>query len=175
VRSRYVVDTNVLIAGSSVNSTSTGARDATPKEPEFRLKVWKWLSEFERSHSHLVLDTAGKIDEEYRNKLDGNDYGLQVLQYKYSRRKIDHVELSFDHDGYAILEAGLMKIVADHSDRKMVGAAIEAKNTSSECAIANASDTDWYDWEEALRARGIEIEQIIPEWSRPKWEEKKKR
>jgi len=38
--------------------------------------------------------------------------------------------------------------------------------------IANSGDTDWYDWEDGLRNIGVEVEQIIPEWSRQKWLEK---
>ena len=172
---RCVVDTNVLIAASSIDPTSPMAQDATPVEPELRRKVWQWLFDFETSERRLVLDREGKIDAEYRNKLGFNDYGLQVLLHKYSVWQIDQVSISLDSDGYAMLEPGLMSVVSDRSDRKLVAAAIDAKNRYGECGIANAADTDWYDWEDALCAEGLEVEQVLPEWSRRRWEEKKQR
>jgi hypothetical protein len=172
LKARYVVDTNVLIAASSADPASSVAHDATPTDPALRQRVWKWLDEFERSTNCLVMDMACRIDEEYRNKLGFNDFGLQVLISKYSNWHINMVDVQYDSDGYAILEAGLATTVADRSDRKMVAAALEALRTTGECAVANASDTDWYDWETALKAVGLDVEQIIPEWSKAKWIEK---
>ena len=174
--SRYVVDTNVLIAASACDEAAQIAKDATPNDPKLRKKIWEWLTNFEASEERLVLDTKGEIEKEYHKKLGFNDYGQQVIIQKYSTAAVDIVDITFDRDDNAILEDHLMRIVTDCSDRKMVAAALRAQNDFGDpCIIANASDTDWYDWEDALSSEGLRIEQIIPEWSRPKWEEKRNR
>ncbi|HAW84695.1 MAG: hypothetical protein A2087_13890 [Spirochaetes bacterium GWD1_61_31] len=74
-----------------------------------------------------------------------------------------------------LLDSDLLALVRDLSDRKMVAAAHALAQQTGDETIANASDTDWYDWENGLKACGISIEQILPEWSLPKYLEKQKR
>jgi len=172
VKPRYVVDTNVLIAASAMDSDSPVARDATPDDPDLRMQVWEWLSAFQNSPSHMVLDGQGEIEKEYANKLGFNDYGRQMVIHKWSTCAVDLVDILFDDDGYAYLDENLAALIHDTSDRKFVAAALAAIDGCGECLIANSGDTDWYDWEEVLRTVGVEVEQIIPEWSRQKWLEK---
>lgn len=54
----------------------------------------------------------------------------------------------------------------------MVGAALEAIRVFGEAVIANASDTDWCYWEVSLSTAGIAVEQILPAWSRAKYNQK---
>ena len=82
MRRRYVVDTNVLIAASAADPLHPKEIDATPDDPAMRLKVWKWLNEFDTGPSRMVLDSRGRIYEEYLNKLGFNDYGIQVVKNK---------------------------------------------------------------------------------------------
>ena len=173
MKPRYVIDTNVLIAASAVDANSPVALDATPDDPELRMRVWEWLATFQESPSCLVLDGQGNIEAEYENKLGFNDYGRQMVIYKWSKSAIDMVDILFDDDGYAYLDENLAALIHDTSDRKFVAAALAAIDEFEECLIANSGDTDWYDWEDGLRNIGVEVEQIIPEWSRQKWLEKK--
>lgn len=69
MRERYVVDTNVLIAASTVDAYFPVAKDATPKDPQLRMQVWEWQSAFQQSSKRLVLDGQGGIEREYANKL----------------------------------------------------------------------------------------------------------
>ncbi|HBA86882.1 MAG TPA: hypothetical protein DCZ75_02515 [Geobacter sp.] len=172
MKERYVIDTNVLIAASAIEANSPIAKDATPEDPELRKIVNDWLYEFDTSTSRLVLDGEGQIHDEYCNKLGFNDYGRQVVIHKWSTCNYDQVEVVYDDENCGYLEEPLSSVVHDRSDRKMVAAALEAIKCYGECAIANAADTDWYDWEEALRASGIFVEQIIDEWAKDKWLEK---
>jgi hypothetical protein len=173
MKSRYVVDTNVLIAASAINVDSPIAQDATPDDPDLRLKVWKWLIDFQRSVSRLVLDGPEmKIEDEYRRNMNEQDYGMLMLKQKWDDCAVDLVDVLYDDDGHAYLDENLAIIVHDRSDRKLVSAALVAIDDFGECWIANSGDTDWYDWEDGLREIGIEVEQIIPEWSRQKWREK---
>ena len=172
MRERYVVDTNVLIAASAVVADSPAVRDATPQDPQLRMQVWEWLSAFQHSSKRLVLDGQGVIGREYANKLGFNDFGRQVVMHKWSTCQVDQVDVLYDDDGNGFIDGPLQLIIHDPSDRKMVGAALEAIRVFGETAIANASDTDWYVWEVELLAAGVAVEQILPEWSRAKYNEK---
>lgn len=85
MRARYVVDTNVLIAASAADPQHPKDIDATPTDPALREQVWHWLDQFQQSSAHLVLDDAGKIFDEYQNKLGFNDFGVQVVLHKLSK------------------------------------------------------------------------------------------
>jgi hypothetical protein len=172
LKNRYVVDTNVLVAASAAVLQASECIDATPSDPALRFKIWQWLSEFEASASRLVLDSAGRIAEEYDNNLNFNDYGMQVVIHKWSTAAVDNVEVQYDDDGYGILPSPLNTVVHDLADRKMVAVALEASKLDGECAIAFAGDTDWHDWEQALADAGLSLEPIIEDWSRAKHAEK---
>lgn len=175
MKDRYVVDTNVLIAASAADPVTPKDIDATPEDPLLRQKIWQWLTEFESSDTHLVLDKQMKIFDEYENKLGFNDYGIQVIINKMSTGSIDNVDVAYDHDGHGILPNELIPIVHDLADRKMVAAALESLNLNGESGLAFAGDTDWHEWEIALIRAGITLEPIIEQWSRAKCAEKQKR
>ncbi|MDD5461527.1 MAG: hypothetical protein PHG00_07825 [Methylococcales bacterium] len=168
----YVVDTNVLIAASAIDANSPKARDATPSDPELRRKVWQWLNDFQLSASQLVLDGQGQIEDEYGHKLGFNDFGRQVVQYKWDTLAVNQVHVDYDENGHGILEEPLQTIIHDLADRKMVAAALDAKFLHNNSTIAFAGDTDWHGWEKSLLEAGLELEPIIEEWSRAKFAEK---
>ncbi len=172
MRSRYVVDTNVLIAASAGNPQQHRPIEATPEDPTLRLAVWQWLKAFKESDSRLVLDGAGRIFEEYRHQLGFGDYGHQVVLHKWSTCASDVVEIAYDTDGNAVLPADLQPVVHDLADRKMVAACAEAIRVHGACWIAFAGDTDWHGWEQALSAHRIPLEPVIEAWSRQKYAEK---
>ncbi|MCC6161206.1 MAG: hypothetical protein IT526_03040 [Nitrosomonas sp.] len=172
MKPRYVVDTNVLITASAADPTAPREIDATPQDPALRFRVWQWLVEFENSPARLVLDSAGKIKEEYDRKLGFNDYGIQVVIHKWSTSAVDTVDVKYDADGHAVLPPSLAAVVHDLADRKMVAAALAAQKNYGESTIAFAGDTDWHDWEQALTQAGLALEPIIENWSRTKHAEK---
>ena len=172
MKSRYVIDTNVLIAANAINANSPLAGEATPEDPCLREKVWCWLDSFQASDAHMVLDGEGRIEEEYSHKIGFNDFGRQVVIYKYSTCAVDIVDVLYDENGDGLLEEPLQSVVHDRADRKMVAAAIEAMGSLGECTIAFAGESDWHGWEEALLAAGLQLEPIIPEWSYAKYKEK---
>jgi hypothetical protein len=175
MRDRYVVDTNVLIAASAADPLHPKDIDATPSDPELRRQVWEWLRQFRESSARLVLDQQQEIYKEYRNKLNGNDYGLQVVIHKLSTCATDIVSVAYDADGNARVPAPLEAVVHDLADRKLVAACLESLRLHQPCLIAFAGDTDWHDWEAALRAYGVELEPIIEAWSRQRHAEKQHR
>lgn len=169
---RYVVDTNVLVAASSADPSRPKDIDATPEDPAMRQIIWQWLTEFDESNSHLVLDEAGKIYDEYYGckDLGFNSFGIQVVMHKWSTAATDSVFVAYDSDGHGMLPATLAPTIHDTADRKMVAAALESK-----APVAFAGDTDWHDWETVLRQHGVTLEPIIETWSRAKWKEKKRK
>lgn len=175
MRDRYVVDTNVLIAASAANPTDPKDIDATPPEPEQRMRVWSWLNEFQNSSSRMVLDGAGGILSEYKNKLGFNDYGIQVVMHKWSTAAVDDVEVKYDAEGHGVLHPPLLAVIHDEADKKMVAAALDAYAKFGEGCVAFAGDTDWHDWEYDLLNSNILLEPIIEEWSRQKHADKKNR
>lgn len=170
MKDRYVVDTNVIIAASTIDDISI---NATPEDVELRIQVWSWLKEFRSSNSHLVLDGQGKIQKEYRAKLGQNAYGLQVIRHKWDTITYDLVDVEYDHDGHAILNEPLQTVIHDKSDRKMVAAALAAFTDHGSSCIAFAADSDWHGWEDEIVKTGVEFEPIIEQWSRAKYDEKK--
>lgn len=177
MRARYVVDTNVLIAASAADPVHPKDIDATPTDPDLRRRVWQWLSDFEQSDSHLLLDEAGKIYEEYSGSrwLGFNDFGIQVVMHKFSTAAVDSVPVEFDAHGHGVLPDALSPVIHDAADRKMVAAALAAHALFGEGCVAFAGDTDWHEWEADLEQHGVTLEPIIEEWSRKKHSDKKQR
>lgn len=172
MKERYVVDTNVLIAASAGDPQDLRDIDATPKDASLRLKIFCWLDKFRASSSHLVLDDAGKIFKEYGNKLNDQDFGLQVVIHKWSTSAVDNVSVEYDANGHGCLPDTLTPTIHDREDRKMVAACLAALHAYGACVIAFAGDSDWIGWEEALHDHEVELEPIIEEWARQKYAEK---
>lgn len=172
-----MIDTNVLIVASAAHIGNVELQDVTPNDPVLCQQVLDWMIEFERSDSVWLFDSEGAIDAEYRGSrfLDSGSYAFQVLNHKHQMLQVDFSNVELDENGKAVLTPELQELVHDTSDRIMVATAYgKAIETRSE-TIANASDTDWYSWEEGLRNHGVLIEQLIPEWSRAKFLEKEAR
>ena len=175
MRIRYVVDTNVLIAASAADPNHPTDIDATPDDPELRMQIWKWLSEFQASTSRMVLDSEQGIWTEYCKKLGFNDFGIQVVQHKWDTGAVDSVEVAYDKNSHGVLKSPLRALIHDKEDRKMVAAALDAHEKYGEGCVAFAGDTDWHDWEDDLLANDVLLEPIIERWSRQKHAQKKAR
>ena len=63
--------------------------------------------------------------------------------------------------GVGCLPSDLEKVVHDRSDRKFVAAALIDIATGGRSTIVNAVDTDWCDWQEALKHHGIVVTHLI--------------
>jgi hypothetical protein len=175
MRERYVIDTNVLIAASAADPIHPKDIDATPVDPALRLRVWQWLSDFQSSSSRLVMDLENGIYDEYNNKLGFNDFGIQVVMYKWSTASVDQVEVAYDEHGHGVLLPPLLAVIHDFADKKMVAAALDSHIRFGEGCIAFSGDTDWHDWEADLLDNSVLLEPIIEDWSRQKHAEKQSR
>jgi hypothetical protein len=172
VKERYVVDTNVLIAASAADPNSPRDISATPEDPNLRLKIFEWLSNFQAGESRMVLDGAMKIYDEYEKKLDYGHFGILVVVTKWNKAQVDNVDVSYDLDENGVVPDSLENVIHDRADRKFVAAALASHSKFEEGCIAFAGDTDWHDWETALSDHQIILEPIIEEWSRAKHAEK---
>lgn len=180
---KHVIDTNVLLVASAAHETSPFSEDATPIEDrQLRKKVLDWLILFHASQNKIVLDWEWVIVNEYkgvnrREKLTEQDYGLLVVLEKFSKDQIFGFKLAWDEHGSAsVSDANLSHAVTDHADRKMIAAALAAGGLNSGCNLVNSCDTDWYDWQDAMEAAGVFVQQLIgTEWCHPKWLAKKAR
>ena len=173
---KHVIDTNVLLVASAAHEASPVPADATPVEKaELRTRVLEWLTKFELDDRQIVLDYDWEIVSEYRGenrreKLTEQDYGMQVVLHKWSTGRYFGFLLQKEVDGRTrIAHAGLDPAIADLADRKMVAAVLAGGCNAGGCNLVNACDTDWYDWQAAMEAADVYVEQLIHEWCHAKW------
>jgi len=171
-----VLDTNVLVVAMAADTSSSIKSDATyVDDPVLRSKVLKWLIEFDESTQAIVIDYQGLIWDEYRGKnrrdtkLTEQDYCMQLILHKKDRCLATYIELELDQHGHAKLPDALSGHVTDLSDRKMVAAVLAAAAIGDDTRLVNACDTDWFDCEDALKAHGVLVEQLLDAWLRQKW------
>ncbi len=171
--SDYIIDTNVLLVASAHHPGSP-FKDSDVLAEQQRV-VFDWLMEFRKNREYkMVLDQSLKIWDEYHNKMiRGQDIGSLVIAEKLQFARF--AEISYDKDGHGCLPAKLEKVVDDRADRKLVAVALTDLEQGEQSSIVNASDTDWYRWENALNQAGLVVEQVIDDWCRATWEEKKKK
>lgn len=169
----FLVDTNVMIAASAVNDLSRRFPDAMPEEIELRELVYEWLAKFAQSDDWIALDEDGLIREEYERNLPfnahGQEYGMQVLQYKLDRNQAIHLPIkSLEANGehIAMLEPEYEELVKDREDRKWVASALSARTHCDVVPpIVYGAETDWYVAEKGLIAIGLCFHRLLPdEW-----------
>ncbi len=167
----YLVDTNVMLAASAISEFSNLAVRAMPQEIELREMIYEWLTDFEQSDRHIVLDEEGLVRDEYERNMPFNmleqEYGMQVLQYKLDRNLTDYVSIiSLEANGehIAVLEPAHESLVTDREDRKWVACALAAQDLFGQVPpIVYGAETDWFIAEEQLKGIGICFQRLLPE------------
>lgn len=170
----HAIDTNVLLVASAFDRTSPFGDTSAPLE--VREAAFEWLSGFSHARDrYLLLDDQEAIQGEYRSRLGRRapqDFGYRVLVDKITKGQAHFIPIKVDRDGNAILPDPLQAAVHDRSDRKFVAVCLSFE---SESTLVNATDTDWYDAESALRDAGVRLEQIAEHWCRDEWKRKQAR
>ena len=173
--SRFLIDTNVMLAASACVELSALADHAMPTELPLRERVYRWLVEFERAESRMVLDEDDLIRGEYECNMRYNpatyeqEYGMRVLQGKIDSYLVDYVPLD-GHIGQSgeqeLLTDELCGIVTDRADRKWVAAALAADILFGEVSpIVYSAESDWYAIEQALEPHRVQFVRLLPlEW-----------
>lgn len=164
-----LVDTNVLIVASAEHPGSPFSADKTPiEDPELRQDVLDWVHDLEGEQKCLLIHPV--MLDEYRKKLSEQDYGHQVILNKL--QTCEYIPIEIDDHGDAVIPAELEPVIHDRADRKWVAASLQATADGKKNRIINACDTDWMEWEDTLSEANIEVEQLIENWCRAKFEEK---
>lgn len=168
---KHVIDTNVLLVASAAHDASPFPADATPVEKaELRTEVLNWVMDFEESQRGMMLDYAWEIIGEYQNNLSEQDYALQIVLHLKDTSRVSWFLLEQEADGRTrIPHAELDQAITDLADRKMVAGVMAGGCGVGGCNLINACDTDWYDWQAAMEAADVYVEQLIHEWCHARW------
>jgi hypothetical protein len=167
----YLVDTNVMLAGSAVSELSNLAVRAMPHEIELREMVYEWLADFDQSDRRIVLDENGLIRNEYERNMPFNsreqEYGMFVLQSKIDRMQVDEVPIdSLEANGehIAVLDPVHEALVTDREDRKWVACSLAAQILFEQVPpIVYGAETDWFIAEAQLREIGLSFHRLLPD------------
>ena len=116
----------------------------------------------------LVIDDAGIILREYDRILDrsggprvGDAFVEWAWRHQYDERRCERVTVARDDDrGFSDFPDSEDLWGFDRDDRVFVAVALAS---GAKPAILNATDTDWWDYREALARHGVEIEFLCPE------------
>jgi len=159
--SAAVVDTNVLIVANGKNTHATG---------ECQLACIRRLRVL-REHGIVVLDEQDLIFDEYKNQHlkfsgqpgVGDAFFRHLHEKKHDAAKVELVTLTPIGNGNAQFRefpANRRLARFDRSDRKFVAAAKASVNNPK---ILNATDSDWEEFQTALQANGVIVDQLCPE------------
>lgn len=151
-----LVDTNVLLVASAADGLDVPFPDVSVDADAIQL-VFEWLLAFRDDNSRcIVLDDLFQVYSEYHNKLNGQHFGLQVVDYKL-RECLRTVPVTYDGAGYAVVPATLAAI--DNSDKMFVAAAL---NDPANIHIVNACDSDWKEKAALLQQHGVTVLELLP-------------
>lgn len=151
----HVVDTNVLIVASAAESSAPRYDDVPADLDQIEI-VFEWLRQFRDDPARrLVLDEIFRIYDEYHNKLNGQHFGLQVIDLKI-RECLRTVPVEYDGDGFGVVPAALAPV--DNSDKKFVAAAL---HDPTSIHIVNATDSDWRQQKALLQQHGVTVVELL--------------
>jgi len=149
----HLLDTNVLLVASA--AVEPRFPDVST-QPEGIDVAFEWLRHFRDDPARqMVLDECFGIYKEYQNKLTGQHFGMQVIDFKM-RECLRTVPVEYDRDGYGIVPPTLDPI--DNSDKKFVAAAL---NDPSGIHIVNATDSDWRQQRELLQQHDVHVVELL--------------
>jgi len=151
---RVTVDTNVPIVANGRPDRSIGSRAPSI---ECRLKAVEFLQDLHK-RGLLVLDLAGEIQAEYQFHLNpsgqpgvGDRFYLSVLHSHPDR--VERVPLPKTEAGeFVDFPASGELSHFDRNDRKFAALARRER-----IKVANATDSDWFHYRDALSAERIEV------------------
>ena len=140
----YVLDTNVLVAGSGDSSMS----------PQCQLEALRFLLKLRRSSDRVAVDHLDLILRQYRNNLNQSPNqqspGFELYKVLQSEGRFDYCQIDIDEVGTPILPEACL--IHDPSDRVFIAVALIHEENPP---IYNVSDEDWI--EDELRLRDCKI------------------
>ncbi|MDE2634731.1 MAG: hypothetical protein OXI30_00080 [Chloroflexota bacterium] len=151
-----VVDTNVwATAGKTITEVET------LEEADCIEHCADWIVEFLDGGYKLLVDSLGKVIEEYNYYILPGRFPESELNRLYSELwgRLEYVDIEFDNSGSAVLPAAIS--FHDPADRKFVALALARDPYAP---IYNAADTDWAKEREKLAEHGLTIYEICPDY-----------
>ena len=151
-----VVDTNVWFAAGKLASEVETLEEADCIE-----SCIDWTSAFLSGDKRVLVDTAGKVFDEYWAYVSlGRFPGSSLFElYNNLWERFETREIDFDEDGFAILPEKIS--FHDLADRKFVALALSCTPFAP---IFNASDTDWEKEREPLAQNGLTVHELCPDY-----------
>ncbi len=127
-----------------------------------------WLKRVVEGQYRIIIDDRFLILREYSGVLRqsrgiGSEFLKWLLQNQANTEKRVRIPITptgDDENEFAEFPDDPELQGFDRNDRKFVAVAIAH---GSHPPIINATDTDWYDYAEALQKHGVRIEQICPD------------
>jgi len=151
-----VVDTNVwATAGKSI------AEVETSEEADCIEHCTDWIAEFLDGDYRLIVDSIGKVIDEYQYYILPGRFPESELNRLYSELwgRLEYVDIEFDAAGHAVLPESVS--FHDPADRKFVALALACDPYAP---IFNAADTDWAKEREQLAEQGLTIYELCPDY-----------
>ena len=160
-----IIDTNVPLKAADLHPED----EINQKCSQACLSFIKALMD---SNDVVVLDTGREILGEYQRNIDSqseDNVASQFLKWIYRsimmNKTIQYKITKTGNNGYAEFPVSQDLAKFDPSDRKFVALArADPKNP----LIYNGSDTDWWDFREALEKEGIHIVFLCEEYMKAK-------
>ena len=160
-----IIDTNVPLKAANIHPED----DVDRRCSQVCLSFIKSLM---NSDDIVVLDAGGDVLKEYRKKINtkpDDNVASQFLVWIYRGMLTGQVKLheitKIGNNIYAEFPSSPDLIRFDRSDRKFVALAIAHPKHPS---IYNGSDTDWWDFKDALEREGVHIVFLCEEYMRAK-------
>ena len=153
----FVVDVNVAIVA---NGTSEQADTVCELACVQKMRQVK--------DNLIVIDDKDRILSEYRRYLSmrgqpgvGDEFMYWVHQNQYTPSKCERVTLTEDPNRVFEEFPDDPDLAGFHKDDRMyVAVAVGSKHSPR---ILNAVDSDWRNYEDALRKNGLDVEQLCPQ------------
>lgn len=144
---RWVIDTNVPVVANGRNKRHA---------PDCRAAAVRFLMNVRDKKDRVVLDAAGKVEEEYRRNLNpGGQPGVGDRFYRtiHEWARCERVHLPMRCDGeYEDLPQPVIDAGFDRSDRKFAALAKRER-----IPVVNAVDSDWLDARDVLAENGVRV------------------
>ena len=161
---KCIVDTNVAIVANQ--------RDDAPASIDCVRRCITLLNEFQRDQRLLVIDDDWHILREYQHRLRstgqpgvGDAFLLWVLTNRTNPRRCELVHITprdtqEDHWDFEEFPNAPALQGFDRSDRKFVAVALAHQEHPP---VVNATDSDWWDYRDALAAHDVRVEFVCPD------------
>ena len=159
---KWIIDTNV-----PVNANRATSSEAIPEAQLACVMACVELIDRVVNDGGLVIDAGDEIFDEYRQNLAlkgqpgvGDKFMKWVHDYRWNLPEVDRVSITTNGVSYDEFPVHADLVKFDRSDRKFVAVANAHPDRPP---IAQATDSKWWGWKEALKESGITVHFLCEE------------